>query len=362
MALRHESEPFVAVAVVLLIPATIVFGMRLYVRGWMRKSWGFDDWLLVFAYPSLVLEAYTLISAATHGLGAKSATLSDANLEGIRKDLFILEVGNCLSCLAIKLSICVTLMRIAGRKPIYLYILYVNIALFSTTIIGTLIFIHFQCRPTAAWWDLNIPGAVCLSPIVNSGVNFTYTTVGILTDWVCSILPLFLIWSLQMNRNMKLASALLLGLGGLASIASTIRLKYLVDLLSFDDYSLAIAPFFVCGMAEPGLGMIAACSSALKPLIDRFLKKGDGSEGHRYPSRSNDPSDGWRRHRADGTYELSTSKNSGTLNTMVVGGHVQKTNSNDLEDVADIDNRSSRQLIGKDIYVTTDISLKSTNA
>lgn len=52
-AIGLRPDAFIALPIVLLILAGIAVSLRVYVRAFMTKSFGLDDWLLLFAFVSI---------------------------------------------------------------------------------------------------------------------------------------------------------------------------------------------------------------------------------------------------------------------------------------------------------------------
>lgn len=50
--LSNYGVKFIVTASILLVLATVALGLRIYVRGYMLRAFGLDDWLLIIAYVS----------------------------------------------------------------------------------------------------------------------------------------------------------------------------------------------------------------------------------------------------------------------------------------------------------------------
>lgn len=46
-------------------------------------------------------------------------------------------------------------------------------------------------------------------------VTLVHSSIMAVGDWVCAILPIFLVWDVQMNKRMKVSVATILGIGTL---------------------------------------------------------------------------------------------------------------------------------------------------
>lgn len=125
---------------------------------------------------------------------------------------FVAQVFYCAATIPIKCSICVALIRIAGSRLVYRYILYGIIGLTIASGLATAIGIMNVCRPIAALWG----GAkgTC-DPSINSKVAYFFSAMCILTDWTLATLPAWILWNVQLKQRIRISVAFLLALGAL---------------------------------------------------------------------------------------------------------------------------------------------------
>ena len=111
---------------------------------------------------------------------------------------------------AAKISIGLFLLRITP-KPIHKWIIYVATTL--STVIGMTFFVValVQCRPISFFWNRAQPGS-CLSIDIIEALTYLYSGVSILTDTTFAILPIFLIYGLNMSGKTKLVLIPILGM------------------------------------------------------------------------------------------------------------------------------------------------------
>lgn len=128
------------------------------------------------------------------------------------------------------------LMRIASNKKAFINSLWVVSAMFTTMNLIALLYIVFQCKPVSYAWDKSTPGGKCNPAVFLQDIYYATTAVNIATDWFSAVLPIPLLWNLQLNRNAKLSVGVLLSLGALASLSACIRLVYTVNLTNATDY------------------------------------------------------------------------------------------------------------------------------
>lgn len=85
----------------------------------------------------------------------------------------------------------------------------------AVQIINGLVFIIAiltQCQPLRYYWDRSIPGGHCVS--YQDGY-LTSSIVNMIMDIMVIVLPVRVIWRLQMTRRRKIAISLVFGLGAL---------------------------------------------------------------------------------------------------------------------------------------------------
>ncbi|KAB2110420.1 hypothetical protein AG0111_0g1641 [Alternaria gaisen] len=138
--------------------------------------------------------------------------------------------------------------------------------------------------------------AICftLLRIVNGKKAFALSAVSIFSDWFCAIIPIPLLWNVQIDFRVKISIIALLGLGVFASTAAIVRLTVTVNLSATTDFLYYAMPVAAWAHAELGLGVVLANLSALRPLLEKVLdigsalrsgskkRTGDQASGDRY--------------------------------------------------------------------------------
>ncbi|KAF2176653.1 hypothetical protein K469DRAFT_606539 [Zopfia rhizophila CBS 207.26] len=232
MAGFYQDSPGLLICIlVLAIPGYISMGFRLYTR-LTRRAWGADDWCMAYAAFPFMVETISGILAAYFGVGQRQAGLSPSDLKST------LMVSIFLQCiLSIRTCIAFQLCRVAMTRKQYLYVIYGMMVANSLTLVMVFIFQLTQCKPIAFNWDKTIPGGNCLDQKYLTGISFSMSAVNITTDWACALLPIPLLWNVQMNRRKKISVGIILSMGAAASCAALIRLKYTVNLKDSTDFT-----------------------------------------------------------------------------------------------------------------------------
>lgn len=157
------------------------------------------------------------------------------------------------TCAIAKISIAVALLRLTVAR-IHTYILWGVIAV--TSVIGLVFWfmLTLQCTPVSFFWQrvrleldptANVHGH-CLDLDIIIDMAYVYSVTATCCDFVLGILPIFLVWNLQMNIRTKSALAGILGMGCVASAAVIVRIPYLHDYKDTDflcKFALYIHPF-----------------------------------------------------------------------------------------------------------------------
>jgi hypothetical protein len=74
----------------------------------------------------------------------------------------------------------------------------------------------FQCLPSAYFWTQLTGGeGYCMDPFIVVAVFYGYSAITCAGDWTFSILPVFLVWDLQMSKKEKVSVTMILAVGAL---------------------------------------------------------------------------------------------------------------------------------------------------
>ena len=130
-----------------------------------------------------------------------------------QKLFFIAEFFYASAAVAIKCSIAITLLRIAGSRQTFLWVIWGIMALSFLSSVVFIIGVANICHPITTLWGETTTGSCDLK--LNSDVSFFFSAIEILTDWTLAILPAVLLWNIQMKGRVKASVAMILGMGAL---------------------------------------------------------------------------------------------------------------------------------------------------
>ena len=112
----------------------------------------------------------------------------------------------------IKLSIALFLLRIAIIKP-HIWILRISLTIVAIWSLAIFIYDIFQCTPVKAQWDYTIVNKRCVSGGSFVAAAYSISVMTIVSDWLYALLPIFMIWKVQMTSQAKITVGFVLSLG-----------------------------------------------------------------------------------------------------------------------------------------------------
>ncbi|KJZ78355.1 hypothetical protein HIM_02393 [Hirsutella minnesotensis 3608] len=267
MGLKGRTLEWVQIS---MLVASIVFtGLRVYVRAYMARSFTPDDWVILLATVMFVVS----LSVGLHGTTAGAFGHEDHDydhpdddhleVDGYRetlKGIFFCEVLYIPITLAIRVSVCLFLLRIVNRK-VHRQLIYALLALVSTASLAYLLVTIFQCMPPSHFWaqaqDNGSDGS-CAHQDLMTAMGFVHGSVSALSAAFVGLLPVVILWRIRLDLRTKVTVLALLG-------------------MSFVHTAL-------WSIIEPGVGLVAASLPTLRPLFKKLTPKSAGTEREPAPA------------------------------------------------------------------------------
>ncbi|KAH6716976.1 hypothetical protein DL95DRAFT_394894 [Leptodontidium sp. 2 PMI_412] len=271
MARSNRGPEVAGVAGFFLALTTIAIALRCYCRAFVVKSFGWDDNVAIIAYVLFVIFAGFAITGVQYGTGQHASAIPPGDIPIGLKWWWACEPVYVLSNMALKLSIGIMLYRIAVsrvHKAIIWTVMIVH------TLYGAFFFFLFvlQCQPSAYFWTQYTGGkGKCINPNITVAATYGYSAISCWTDWTMAILPVFLIWNLQMNIRTKISVAMILSMGAIASTATIVRIPYVKGLANQADFLYATTDVAIWSTVETGIGIAASSFATLRPLFRTFF-------------------------------------------------------------------------------------------
>ncbi|KAF8455168.1 hypothetical protein BGX38DRAFT_1140658 [Terfezia claveryi] len=245
------------------------YGLRFGRLGW-------DDWAMVIAL--IFLAGYTTLNvlAITHGGMGKH--VYDVSLNSVRfllKNTFAHSAIYLTLAFFIKLSVLLFYLNLFPPSFTRMrWTIYGLIAFFFIyTIVGTTV-IAMVCRPVKAFWVLELrANDSCPSQAEIERRYCSVLAVHVAGDFLVLMLPIRLVSQLQLPRRQKIILVCLFCAGGLACIASILRLYYFPRINASLDITWNVTEISLWGQVEASTAVICASIPALKPLFSSLNKR-----------------------------------------------------------------------------------------
>ncbi len=124
------------------------------------------------------------------------------------------EITYVLTTCLVKVYIGIFLGQICIQRSQIIVIWSMCVA-FTTFSVYFLFILMFQCRPISYFWIRFIPGSPgsCLPSKIVVDSNYAHSVLSATVDWTLGIIPIFIVWNLNLNLRSKISVAVILALG-----------------------------------------------------------------------------------------------------------------------------------------------------
>ncbi|KAI9833957.1 MAG: hypothetical protein M1826_005862 [Phylliscum demangeonii] len=235
----HDSRAasVLALVVVLTTMATIATAARLVARRLSKVPLQADDYTLGLALVLVFGLGAATIASVHNGLGRHQYAVDVAALENFSKSQYAFVVLYSSCVMLVKISILLLYRTLFVTPSFRATVLMVGGYVTVLGVVSTTVTL-FKCRRISDGWKI-----VGLGECINDVTFFRSTgALNLLADLVILLLPLPVVWRLQLVRKQKLALTAIFALG------------ILVDPESWS-------------IIEPCVGIICACLPTLGPLL-----------------------------------------------------------------------------------------------
>ncbi|KAI3339612.1 hypothetical protein F4824DRAFT_49603 [Ustulina deusta] len=253
-----------------LVINTTAIGLRCWVR-LHQAAFAYDDAVLSLSLIAFILFSAFLLVSLHYGYGAlKPEPWHDATLA--IKFFIISQLAYVLTSAIVKTGVALVLFRVNINKAIR-NILIVSMVVVFVVILTFFFLLALQCRPISLNWGVGKGQCFAYSTIRESGIALSI--VDISSNWLYSLLPVAMVYKVQMRRSLKAAVIFLLGLGFVSSIATAVRFRYI---LQVKDRHKTLAKtneiennvlVLLWSHVELFLAILASSLVALRPLLRR---------------------------------------------------------------------------------------------
>lgn len=115
--------------------------------------------------------------------------------------------------LTIRASVCVLLLRMSATK-MHRRIIWTNFAIIAVVSMTFFFVLVFQCNPPSHFWtQVHGSDGYCHSNLIVFYSTTVHSCASALSDWCLGLMPIALLWNVNINRRTKAIIAFLLSLG-----------------------------------------------------------------------------------------------------------------------------------------------------
>ncbi|CAG8960357.1 hypothetical protein HYFRA_00012431 [Hymenoscyphus fraxineus] len=274
---QNKGPVFAGIVSVFMALAIIFTFLRLYVKTFLTKGWGKDDVLLIVSLVFYIVLCATCFISVRYGNGRHTLDIPLTNIPIALRLWWLGEVFYTITTLLVRLTVALFLLRLSNRA-LHRWIIYITTGAYTIFSIFFFFLVIFQCDPISYFWGqyAGMKGTCTGSKLIPSA-SIAQSVVAFVADWIMGLLPIHVLYGLQMNKRMKVSIASLLSLGLLAGITAIVRIPMIKDLAITDDWLYKNIDVAICSVIEPGLGIIAIAGATFRPLFRAFFSNGQDS-------------------------------------------------------------------------------------
>ncbi|KAI1816159.1 hypothetical protein GGS20DRAFT_263282 [Poronia punctata] len=256
----------------LTILSVISILLRLWARSLLRpqlvvrRRFWWDDWIAIISFPFVVGQLILAFVAVHLGLGRHVWNVPADNLTLIFKLIYYAYIVYGFALSATKASALLFYRRIFASEASpswFNYTLWITHVLNIMWLVAYTGVVIFQCTPVARFWDPSLVGTC----VQQSGIYIGSAVPSVVIDLIILLIPLPLLWKLQMSRVRKIGIGVVFVLGysvvviSVGRLVANLQAQGLEEDLTHDGVSS-----FWWGISEAPVTLFGICVPAMVTL------------------------------------------------------------------------------------------------
>ncbi|EXL69312.1 hypothetical protein FOPG_14715 [Fusarium oxysporum f. sp. conglutinans race 2 54008] len=253
----------------------ITTSVRIWVRSALRSS-GWDDYTIIIVTLLGIARFGVQVGQVSIGNGRHRWFIEPEDYVQNNKLGWVAQILLFASICLLKISILLLLLRIKDSRRVR-YAAWGIMAGLVVTNFGCIIILLSECRPVSAYWT---GVGECWNPRIR--IYYIYATIAfsILTDLICSLLPVLVIWNTSLPLKTKISVWALMSLGLVATGFGIARAASLGVVTS--DLSWVYAITAIWSNLELYLGIVGANLALSRSIFAYFFREGGTTKGSSY--------------------------------------------------------------------------------
>lgn len=243
--------------------SSVTFLTRCFIK-W--KIFGMDDWAIAAAQVFAGLQLIPIVVGLSSGLGKNLDMLDDKEyFEMARAQLANQVLLYFTLCLA-KCSVVLLIQRVFTRDmKVMWWVCNILVGAVIAWGIASMIAISVGCSPST-----HVPSAAqttCIGWILRYKLVVAFDVI---TEVLLVVLPIYLVWSVQMGVKFKLRVVLAFSFRLPVAVLSILFLHYFAESRHSSNPGVSVSAAIIFQQAELGYSLIAATVPCLKSFIKSF--------------------------------------------------------------------------------------------
>ncbi|ROW03337.1 hypothetical protein VSDG_01261 [Cytospora chrysosperma] len=252
-----------------LYGVTVAFVLLRILSKMITHTFCAEDYMIISAVILSAAPLGCVVYMAELGFGSHLWDLHDGALLRILRLLYVAEILYIVVLAVTKASILCMYLRIFWAYRPFQITCYAVLAFVIASSFAVTIATIVSCEPVGFFWNRDFEGGSCLNI---TALAYANSGLAVAQDLIIILLPVYMLWSLNMSRKKKFFIGVMLAVGGLGLIATIIRLKTLSAFGDLSDPSWSYVPLVYLTTVELAAGIVASCLPSVRILLERFFK------------------------------------------------------------------------------------------
>ncbi|KAH8728456.1 hypothetical protein GQ44DRAFT_675821 [Phaeosphaeriaceae sp. PMI808] len=259
--------------------SAIFLGLRIYAKLSRRRGLWWDDYILIISWVLALMQAICTTVWVSYGYGMQAQDINPENIPILNLLGNIIPTFTVVAASLSKTGFAVMLLRFTNpmiKKLIWFIIVSMNIIMWLAAL-----FFWISCTPIRKIWYTTIDGTCWDMNSLEIYVIFA-SAYSAAMDFILSLLPLILLWNIQIKIEEKIGVIVAMSMGFFAGVVTIVKTVYIPQGYADGYISDKSAQITIWSLVEPTVTIIAASI----PVLRVFLKEHTTSIARFYGSRS----------------------------------------------------------------------------
>lgn len=204
-----RANEIIATAIACSILSTVFVAIRIYTRSRITCAIGWEDYAALITLPFCIAYGTLLGISTRYGMGLHAWDFPGDLREQYQKWIFIASCTYLPSLLGYKMSILFLYLRIFNVDRIFRYCTWAAMFVTFGYLFSNFWTLIFGCQPIAKYWDPETPGHC----IFTLEADYGYGSLNFITDLLMFILPLPMVWRIQLSRKERIGVSVIFMIG-----------------------------------------------------------------------------------------------------------------------------------------------------